>query len=396
MTLREAIETKRTRLTCKDGTQMEVNLLKDGRVLLHHIEKDGQRMYSNRYTMTMKDAETYLKKNLGGIVETDKPQYASPIPERNDSAPDKVRAVPKKRHEFEETADEDDWGEAEPKPQEEAPKALRAPVFDKPAPQQPQQQPKPEEKKKAVPDILKSASDEDDPDPIPSDLFDSGKEEEPEPFQEETIPEETEYQSYSNENTYNGEKYSIIYEDMEMVGDIKTGGSVEIRGTLQGNVAAAGSIRISGAVSGNLTADKDIELINDSEEAAAEVVGDIKGDVIVVQKDCVVIGNISANEILIEGMIKGNLDIQGMVNIKSTAKIKGDITSKTVTIEEGAALDGRCVQKYAAGETPDDFFGSYKLRLSGKPLDAKAAEKKKEEAKKAANSMTVQQMLENK
>ena len=61
----------------------------------------------------------------------------------------------------------------------------------------------------------------------------------------------------------------------------------------------------------------------------------------------VVVGNITATSAVIGGAVKGDIDVHGPVIIDSSAIISGDIKSKSVQINNGATIDGRCSQCYA-------------------------------------------------
>ena len=47
----------------------------------------------------------------------------------------------------------------------------------------------------------------------------------------------------------------------------------------------------------------------------------------------------------IEGGMDGELTIENLLLLKSTARIKGDIQTLKLTIEEGAYFEGACVMK---------------------------------------------------
>lgn len=385
MTISEAIKTGKTRITCTDGTTFEVRPLKSGDILLHHFEKEGKQMFNNRYKMSVKDAEIFVKKKRGGIAEIEDPVYDTAIPDRNDKAPESIEPIKaaQNKYEFEdeepEEAEEENAAEAEqeevnadpdPIPIEEDEDEFEDEVSFGETEEEPEAEPEPE------------------PEETPEET-----EEEPELEEEQT---ETEQPVEKKEESYimpemTSEKYSIIYEEMEMEGDIKTAGSVEIRGTLKGNIGAEGNIKVSGCVAGDIKAGNNIQLWTADGEGA-ELSGNIEGKEVVIEKNCVVIGNIKAEALLLEGMVKGDIDVKTLVEVRGTAKVKGNIVSRTVTIDEGAALDGMCVQKYTEG-TPDNFFDSYTLKITGQPLNPKAVEKKAEEKRKEADEMTVSQMI---
>lgn len=99
-------------------------------------------------------------------------------------------------------------------------------------------------------------------------------------------------------------------------GDAATviGPAVKVEGDLRGT----GNILVEGTVTGNLSTDKDITV---GEKA------DIKA-------------NLSAMNASIAGTVNGSLVVSGHLVIKSSAKITGDITTKTIAVESGARING--------------------------------------------------------
>ena len=93
----------------------------------------------------------------------------------------------------------------------------------------------------------------------------------------------------------------------------------------------------------------------------------------------VVGGDITATSAVIAGAIKGDVDVNGPVIIDSSAIIVGDIKSKSVQINNGATINGRCLQVYADVDVESIFnIGS----------DKKDAKKKEEAQKKPAAKET--------
>ncbi len=72
-----------------------------------------------------------------------------------------------------------------------------------------------------------------------------------------------------------------------------------------------------------------------------EVVGSISTDsLLTVGNEALLKAGVQASEAVIAGMVEGNLQIFNRLEIKGTAKIKGDIVCKTVVVEAGAVLHG--------------------------------------------------------
>lgn len=72
-----------------------------------------------------------------------------------------------------------------------------------------------------------------------------------------------------------------------------------------------------------------------------EVVGSISTDsLLTVGNDALLKAGVQASEAVIAGRVEGNLNIINRLEIKGTAKIKGDIVCQTVVVEAGAVLQG--------------------------------------------------------
>jgi cytoskeletal protein CcmA (bactofilin family) len=54
-----------------------------------------------------------------------------------------------------------------------------------------------------------------------------------------------------------------------------------------------------------------------------------------------VVADLAAQGITISGTVKGNVMGSGKVELKSTAKVEGDISSPKFVMEDGAALSGK-------------------------------------------------------
>ena len=62
-----------------------------------------------------------------------------------------------------------------------------------------------------------------------------------------------------------------------------------------------------------------------------------------------VVGSVKAIEAEILGTIEGDLIIAGALNLRSSAKIKGNISAKTMSVDEGAVYNGECrIGEYTA------------------------------------------------
>lgn len=142
---------------------------------------------------------------------------------------------------------------------------------------------------------------------------------------------------------------AVITSGLVVTGDLDSVGSIDVFGTVVGNVVCRGKLTVSGLITGNSKAN---EIFADSSQIDGNM--EAKGSVKIGQ-GTVIIGNIKAASAVIAGAVKGDIDVMGPVIVDSTAVIVGDIKSKTVQINNGATIDGRCTQCYAEVNTDAIF-----------------------------------------
>lgn len=101
-------------------------------------------------------------------------------------------------------------------------------------------------------------------------------------------------------------------------------GEVTIVGTgarLEGNVVSAGNLRIDGQVKGQINADGDVTLSPQSQVEA----------------------DIRAQNVSVAGKFKGNLIVKAKAHLARGGRIDGNITSKTLVVEEGGIFHGQSI-----------------------------------------------------
>lgn len=134
---------------------------------------------------------------------------------------------------------------------------------------------------------------------------------------------------------------AVITKELTVSGDINSKGSIDSYGVIGGNVTCRGKLTISGTINGDSQAN---EIFANDAEINGNVIA--KGSIKIGQ-GTVVIGNVSGASAVIAGAIKGDIDVKGPVIIDASAVIVGDIKSKSVQINNGATIEGRCSQCYA-------------------------------------------------
>jgi cytoskeletal protein CcmA (bactofilin family) len=106
--------------------------------------------------------------------------------------------------------------------------------------------------------------------------------------------------------------FNKIIEGTEITGDIVSDSNIIIEGDVIGNVSCSGKVII-----GNT--------------------GKISGNLVCIDAD-------------IEGTLEGELTIENLLVLRSTARITGDIETVRLAIEEGGFFEGACIMK-KPGET---------------------------------------------
>jgi cytoskeletal protein CcmA (bactofilin family) len=108
------------------------------------------------------------------------------------------------------------------------------------------------------------------------------------------------------------------------------GGEVTIVGQgakLEGTVVSAGSLRIDGQVRGQINAEGDVLLSPQSQVEA----------------------DIRAQNVVVAGRFKGAILVKGRAELARGGRVDGDITSKTLVVEEGGVFHGQSIMDAGAG-----------------------------------------------
>ena len=112
---------------------------------------------------------------------------------------------------------------------------------------------------------------------------------------------------------------------------------VGVGARLDGNVVSAGSLRIDGQVKGQINADGDVTLSPQSQVEA----------------------DIRAQNVSVAGRFKGNIAVKGKAHLARGGRVDGNITSKTLVVEEGGIFHGQSIMDgAAAGSSSSGQSGS--------------------------------------
>ncbi|MGN0600608.1 MAG: polymer-forming cytoskeletal protein [Oscillospiraceae bacterium] len=133
---------------------------------------------------------------------------------------------------------------------------------------------------------------------------------------------------------YETEETTVISRNTIIDGNIRSFANINIDGSVKGDVKITKNINVTGKVVG------DIEC-NNSVMTGASMQGNIvsKGQV-QMDRDSLILGDISAQYLDLNGKIKGNVDVGGKAEFKTDAVILGNITASTITVLDGATIQG--------------------------------------------------------
>lgn len=144
-----------------------------------------------------------------------------------------------------------------------------------------------------------------------------------------------------NRNEAPADEVTEITKGTSIEGNIICEGSMNVYGKIKGNVASRGKLVVSGTIVG---ASRASEIYTNN----AKIDGDVTSDgSIKIGNGSIIIGNVYGTSAVIAGAVKGDIDVHGPVVIDGTAVVQGNIRSRSVQINNGAAIEGSVSQCYA-------------------------------------------------
>lgn len=130
------------------------------------------------------------------------------------------------------------------------------------------------------------------------------------------------------------EEVTIIAKGTKIVGDISADGGLRVGGDIKGNIHVVGKLELNGKVIGDIEAEDIIV-------CTSMVKGNVAArNMITLDKETTVVGDVSARTAELDGRIKGNMTVKQRAHMQTDSVLLGNLTSGTVNIEEGAMLRG--------------------------------------------------------
>ncbi len=141
------------------------------------------------------------------------------------------------------------------------------------------------------------------------------------------------------------EMKTVLTEDVDITGSIKCSASVQMAGRLQGDLVTQGDV--------------------------------------VIEKTAMIKGNVTGNSAVVLGQVQGNISVRERIELKSNARVVGDLRAKRLVVEDGVMLTGKT--EIGSGDT----VGAGETGFGEGPADADEAMRGEElDAARAARPIT--------
>lgn len=184
----------------------------------------------------------------------------------------------------------------------------------------------------------------------------------------------------SNFGETNNTDTAIIPKGTVINGNISITGKLEMYGAINGSIDSDDRVNICGNVTGNIKA-------NDLYTKDSFIVGQIEcAQEAVVRENTVILGDINAENLVIDGAIQGKIDIKGGITVGDKAIIDSDIKARTIQVSNGAAINGHCSLCYADINAKDFFPAEEEPEVSKPTTSAKPKAAAKPKAVKKADA----------
>lgn len=138
-----------------------------------------------------------------------------------------------------------------------------------------------------------------------------------------------------------GTDIAVIPKGTVINGNIDINGKLEMYGDINGNIVSNDRVTVFGNVTGDIKA-------NDICAKDSFIEGNIECTMgAEVRDNTVILGDISADSLVVDGSIQGQLDIKGNLTIGEKAIVDSNIKAKSIQVNNGAAINGHCSLCYA-------------------------------------------------
>lgn len=146
------------------------------------------------------------------------------------------------------------------------------------------------------------------------------------------------------------EETTVISKNTVIDGNIRSLANMQIDGNIKGNVETTRNLDMSGKIIGDITC-------NNAGMNSAAMQGNmaLKGR-LRMDRDTILIGDLSSQYADINGRIRGKLDIVGKAELKRDAIVFGDINASTIAVTDGAIIQGYVNTTFLSKEDSRSVF----------------------------------------
>lgn len=143
---------------------------------------------------------------------------------------------------------------------------------------------------------------------------------------------------------------TVISRNTVIDGNVRSFANMSIDGNIKGNVETTKDIDLNGKIVGNIAC-------NNASLRTSQIQGNIqmKGNAFM-ERDTLLIGDLTSTYANVNGKIKGNLAITGKAELKSDAVVFGDISASTITVNDGAIIQGYVSTTFLNKEESKSIF----------------------------------------
>ncbi len=143
---------------------------------------------------------------------------------------------------------------------------------------------------------------------------------------------------------------TVISKNTVIDGNIRSLANMQIDGNIKGNVETTRNIDMSGKIVGDITCNN-AGMNSAAMQGNVSLKGRMKMD-----RDTILIGDLSSQYADINGRIRGKLDIVGKAELKRDAIVFGDINASTIAVTDGAIIQGYVNTTFLSKEDSRNVF----------------------------------------
>ena len=133
---------------------------------------------------------------------------------------------------------------------------------------------------------------------------------------------------------FEGEETTISSRNTIIDGNIRSFANINVEGSIKGDVQVTKNANISGKLVGDLECNN-AAMLGSSMQGNVTSKGSVRLD-----RDSLILGDIQAQFAEVNGKVKGNLEVGGKAEFKTDAIILGNINAATITVLDGATIQG--------------------------------------------------------